>query len=84
MMDGAADANGFLLYGETVIDCVTSSFAECVLLLLAIYYAFNLAYPVAYSGVLGFLQTYILLDTKNDFKKSSKFVEFCKKYDSQL
>ena len=54
------------------INCKSSTIIECMLILLASYYVFDLAYPEIYTEFLGFLQQMILLDPYTG-KKRFKF-----------
>ena len=52
---------------------------DALLLLLAVYYAFDLEYPKIYSQVLGFFQQYIVGEKYSDLM-SSKFHKFTTRY----
>ena len=69
---------GYILCDRARITCTTSSIVECVLLLLATYYVFDLDYPEVYAQFLGFLQQMVLLEPYTG-KKGSNFIKMVKK-----
>ena len=74
--DGQLDKGFILCDGVRITG--SSSVLECILLLIATYYTFDLDYPAVYAQLLGFLQQMVLLDPYTG-KKSTNFIKMVKK-----
>ena len=52
------DVNQIFIAGEDdgIIECPSTELLDSLIFLIASYYVFDVAYPVVYQGLLGFLQ----------------------------
>lgn len=63
----------YIVADGVYIDCCSMSGNAAILMLLAVYYVFDLEYPRMYSQLLGLLQTHLLDLTPYTGQKSSKY-----------
>ena len=72
---------GFVVYDGIAINTMANGPLEALLVLMAVYYTFDLDYPGVYGQTLGFLQEKVLGEP-NPYFKSSNYIEFSKRIKS--
>ena len=82
--DGTTPKGNFVLFDKCTTDVGAKSTVNALLVLMAIYYVFNLEYPKIYFQVLGIVQTYVMKDTPYNGRKSAGYAKVATKLHEKL